>query len=140
MKKFKSVMAFLAVILIFAAVIAFFVSAVTGNKYFMGYLYIAWIIPVLLWIFMRIADILGKYGPGTRDSYQVLQIEPDFDIEDGQKRKTSLYKVKLKHRKTGEEQILEVPWQNLEEEGIVVGDVVKETQNVLLKIAEKSSL
>lgn len=138
MKKFKSVMAFLAVILIFAAVIAFFVSAVTGNTYFMGYLYIAWIIPVLLWIFMRIADILGKYGPGTRDSYQVEHIEPDFDMEDRQK--TALYKVKLKHRKTGEERILEVPWQNLDEEGIAKGDIVKETENVLLKIAEKSSL
>lgn len=140
MKKFKSVMAFLAVILIFAAVIAFFVSAVTGNTYFMGYLYIAWIIPVLLWIFMRIADILGKYGPGTRDSYQVEQIEPDLGLEDRPKGKPSLYKVKLKHRKTGEERILEVSRQNLEEEGIAVGNVVKETKNVLLKIAEKASL
>lgn len=138
MKKFKSAMALLAVIFIFAAVIAFFVSAVTGNEHFMGYLYIAWIIPVLLWVFARIADILGKYGPGAKDSYQVVRIdEPDFGCEGRPEGKPVLYCVKLKHRKTGEERILEVSEQNLDEEDIVEGNVVKETKGILLKIAEE---
>lgn len=139
MKKFKSVMALLAVVLIVAAVIAFFVSAVTGDVHFMGYLYIAWIIPVLLWIFARIADILGKYGPGAKDSYLVEGIDVKRAshslTRQEQGEESSLYQVRLKHKKTGRERVLEVSGQNLFEEGIAEGDIVKETGNVLLKIA-----
>lgn len=138
MRKFKSVMAFLAVLCIAAAVIAFFVSAVMGNTYFMGYLYVAWIIPVLLWVFMRIAEIVGKYGSGAKDCYEVVNIEePDFGCEGRPEGQTVLCKVVLKHKKTGEKRILEVSEQNLDEEGITEGDMVRAAERVLLKIAEK---
>lgn len=134
MRRFKSIMAILAMICIFVAVIAFFVSAVTGNRYFMGYLYVAWLIPVLLWIFARIADILEKHGPAARDSYEVLRIEePDFGCEGRPEKEPVFFRVALCHRKTGEETVLEVSEQNLDEEGILEGDYVKEIKGVLLK-------
>lgn len=134
MRRFKSIMAILAVICIFAAVIAFFVSAVTGNRYFMGYLYVAWLIPVLLWIFARIADILEKYGPAARDSYEVVRIEePDFGCEGRPEGEAVLCKVVLRHRRTGEETVMEVSEQNLDEEDILEGNYVKEIKGVLLK-------
>lgn len=135
MKRFKAVMAILAVILILAAVVAFFVSAVTGNRYFMGYFYLMWIVPVLLWIFAKLADILGKYGPAARDSLEVIEIEePDFGCEGRPEGQPLFLKVLLRHRKTGEERIMEISEQNLNQEGIVEGDFVRETKNILIKL------
>lgn len=137
MKRFKALMALLAVILIFVAVIAFFVSAVTGNEHFMGYLYIAWMIPVLLWIFARIADVLAKYGPAARDSYKVIYIEePDFGCEGRPEGCQVLCKVKLQHRTTGAEKIIEVSEENLDGEEIIEGSIVRELKGVLLKVTD----
>lgn len=134
MRRWKSIIAILAVICILATVIAFFVSAVTGNRYFMGYLYLAWLVPVLLWVFSRIADILEKYGPAARDSYEVVRIEePDFGCEGREEGKPVLCKVVLRHRRSGEETVTEASEQNLDEEQILEGDYVKRIKGVLLK-------
>ncbi len=138
MKKFKSFMALFAVICIFAAVILFFVSALMGSEHYMGYLYIAWIIPVMLWIFVRIADILSKYGPAAKDSYEVIYIEePDFGCEGRPEHENILCTVKLKHRDTGQEKMMQVSEGNLDEEKIIEGSIVRETKGVLLKVADK---
>ncbi len=138
MKKFKMVMAWIGIVMIILAVGAFVVSALTGQTHFLAYLYVAWIIPVLLWIFARIADILAKYGPGARDSYEVLAIvEPDFGCEGRPEGETVMCQVRLRHRKTNEEKSIAVSEPNLDEEGILEGCIVKEQQGVLLKIADK---
>lgn len=138
MKKVKSAAAWIGIILIVLSVLAFFVSAVTGQKHFLAYLYVAWIIPVLLWIFARIADILAKYGPGARDSYAVLMIqEPDFGCEGRPEGETVMCQVKLRHRRSGEEKWIAVSEPNLDEESIIEGSIVKEHQGILLRLADQ---
>lgn len=68
MKKLKSILAILTVIMILASVIVFVIQAFLGNPNYLGYFYVAWIIPVMLWVFWFVADLIRKYSGNPEEN------------------------------------------------------------------------
>ena len=52
MKKVRQIVALLTVILLAALVIGTLVCAIIGSKYFFGMLFLTFVVPVVLWVFM----------------------------------------------------------------------------------------
>lgn len=52
MDKVRRITALLTVVLIVVLVIATFVCAITGSRYFFGMLALTFLVPIVLWVFM----------------------------------------------------------------------------------------
>lgn len=52
MKRLRQIMAWLTILLIAGLIIGAVVCAVTGSRYFMGVLFLAMAVPIVLWVFM----------------------------------------------------------------------------------------
>ena len=58
MEKIRRVVAMLTVIVIVAFIIATVVLGIMGSRYFFGMLFLAFVIPVVLWVFMWFTKLL----------------------------------------------------------------------------------
>lgn len=76
--KLFRIMAFVALIIIVALVITTFVTGITGSEYFMGFLVLSIIVPVLVYVILWIGRIL--YNSSNKDDEG--QTEADNKVED----------------------------------------------------------
>ena len=68
MTKLRRIVAGLSVVLIVGLVIATLVCAVTGSRYFFAMLFLALIIPVVLWVFMWFTRLMqNKSDEDTKE-------------------------------------------------------------------------
>lgn len=59
MKKIRRIVAFLTVFVIVALVIGTLICAIIGSKYFFGMLFLTFVIPVVLWVFMWFTRLIN---------------------------------------------------------------------------------
>lgn len=59
-KKIRQIVAWITVICIIAIILITLYCAITGNRYFFGFLYLMLVVPVILWIFMWIYKVISK--------------------------------------------------------------------------------
>ncbi len=60
MNIFKRILAMIGVILIVFSVGAFIISAFTGSEFAFAWYYVAWIIPVMIWVFVWIYKLFKR--------------------------------------------------------------------------------
>lgn len=76
MKKIRQIVAWITIIVIIGLIIGAVVCAITGSKYFFGMLFLAFAVPIVLWIFMWFTHLV--HG----DS----EVIPKEDLKELQKR------------------------------------------------------
>lgn len=59
MSKLRRVVALLSVIMIIGLVIAAVIFGITGSKYFLGTLFLALAVPIVLWVFMWFTHLVN---------------------------------------------------------------------------------
>ena len=58
LKKIRRIFAGLTVLLIFLLIVAMLICAITGSKYFWAALFLMFMVPCILWVFMWFSGIL----------------------------------------------------------------------------------
>lgn len=76
-KRFNRVMSWLCIVIIIALVIATCVSGIMGSKYFMGFLVLMIMVPIIFYIVLWIGRLLFNYG-GTEIEF--IEQESDEEI------------------------------------------------------------
>lgn len=81
MKKIRQIFAWITVIVIIGLIIATLICGITGSEYFFGMLFLMFVVPVVLWVFMWFTHLVNG------DS-QVISKE---DMEALERKKTTKY-------------------------------------------------
>lgn len=61
-KKRNRVISWLCILIIFFLIVATCVTGITGSQYFMGFLVLMILVPILLYVFLWIGRLLFQYG------------------------------------------------------------------------------
>lgn len=68
MEKIRRIMAFVTVVVIIGLIIATIICAVTGSQYFFGMLFLMFVVPVVLWVFMWFTKLVSGDDSGDAAS------------------------------------------------------------------------
>ncbi|MDE6434266.1 MAG: hypothetical protein K2L07_08550 [Lachnospiraceae bacterium] len=81
MKKVRRIVAMLTVMVIVALVIGTLICAIIGSKYFFGMLFLTFVVPVVLWVFMWFTKLInGESEVISREDMELLsQVKADAD-------------------------------------------------------------
>ena len=74
MKKVRQMVAWLTIFVIVALIIGTVICAVTGSQYFFGMLFLTFVVPVVLWVFMWITRLLnGESQVISKEEMEALE-------------------------------------------------------------------
>lgn len=73
MLKFRKVIAILTVFVVIGFIIGTLICAITGSSYFFGMLFLSFVVPVVLWVFMWFTNLIN--GNKTNEQESAMEQE-----------------------------------------------------------------